>query len=371
MRYCQKCVMPDTRPGITFDERGICSACQSFERRKLIDWEERDKEFHKICEKYRKMNENEYDCIIAVSGGKDSHYQTGIMKNEMGMNPLLVSVEDGFPMTKAGDHNIHNISEEFGCDIISLKPNIKAEKKIMRYMFERYGKVTWYIDRLIYTYPLIMALKFNIPLVVYGENVGYEYGGADYKETYSAKEQLKNGVAMEISEDELIQEAGVTEQDLILTKAPSYEQIEKLEPIYISYFRPWNSVSNYVYAKKHGFHDLSQEWRRTHCVEDFDQIDNRVDEVDTWLKYPKFGHAGATDYASRFIRYGIITREEGIELVKKHDHNLDPLAVYDFCEFCGYTETEFWKIIDRHYNKNLFKKDLFDRWILKNPLWKE
>ena len=125
-----------------------------------------------MCDKYRGMNgPNGYDCMIAVSGGKDSHYQTYIMKEILRMNPLLVSVEDNFPMTAAGMHNIKNISEAFGCDIISMKPNIRAQKAIMKKTFEKYGKPTYFIDRYIYTYPLWMALKFNTPLLVYGENV--------------------------------------------------------------------------------------------------------------------------------------------------------------------------------------------------------
>ena len=273
-------------------------------------------------------------------------------------------------MTEAGKHNLQNISEEFGCNIISIKPDRKAQKKLMRYMFEKYGKPTWYIDRLIYTYPLIMSLKFNTPLLVYGENVSYEYGGVDCGETYSAKEQLHNGVALGVDEKELIQNAGVTEEDLILVKAPGKEELEKLDPIYISYFRQWNSVSNYEFAKRHGFHDLTHEWKRTHHVEDFDQVDSRAYLIHPWMKYPKFGHATATDYASRFVRYGMIDREEAIGLVREHDHNLDPLAVRDFCEFCGYTEKEFWQIIDGFYNKEIFRKES-GGWKLKNPIWDE
>lgn len=121
MKYCKKCVMPDTRPGITFNEEGVCSACQQIERRKTIDWSKRWEEFEAICSKYRGMNDNGYDCAIAVSGGKDSHYQVHLMKNVMHMNPILFSVEDNFPMTEAGKHNLKNISEEFGCNIISIK----------------------------------------------------------------------------------------------------------------------------------------------------------------------------------------------------------------------------------------------------------
>ena len=370
MRYCTKCVMPNTRPGITFDEKGVCAACQSYERRKNIDWDARWKEFEAICNKYRGMNGDGYDCAIAVSGGKDSHYQVHLMKNVMHMNPILFSVEDNFPMTEAGKHNLRNISEEFGCNIISLKPNRQAQKKLMRYMFEKYGKPTWFLDRLIYTYPLLMATKFNTPLLVYGENVSYEYGGSDYKETYSAKEQLHNGVATGIDEEELIQNAGVKVEDLVMTRAPKQEDLDKLDPIYISYFVKWNSFYNYELAKKHGFHDLSHEWDRMHHVENFDQIDSRAYLVHSWMKYPKFGHASATDYAARMVRYGLIDRDTAVDLVNERDGKLDPLSVRDFCEFCGYTETEFWRIIDSKYNEELFDKNDLGKWVLREPLQK-
>lgn len=370
MRYCSKCVMPDTRPGISFDENGICSACLAYENRKKINWSDRWKEFETLCRKYRGMNGDGPDCAIAVSGGKDSHFQVHMMKNIMNMNPILFSVEDNFPMTEAGMHNIKNISEEYGCSIVSLKPNIQAQKKLMRYTFEKYGKPTWYIDRLIYTYPLIMANRFNTPLLVYGENVSFEYGGADAKETYSAREQLSNGVASDIDEGELIECAGVSARDLYLTRAPHIEVLNKLDPIYLSYFVQWNSFNNYNYAKKHGFHDLTHEWDRTHHVENFDQIDSRAYLVHSWLKYPKFGHASATDYSSRMIRYGLIDRDNAVKMVREHDHALDPKCVHDFCEFCGYSESEFWKIIDSLYNADIFDHNLNGEWVLKNPVWK-
>lgn len=371
MKYCTKCVMPDTRPGITFDEKGVCSACQAYERRKLINWEERWKEFEALCDKYRGCNGDGPDCAIAVSGGKDSHFQVYIMKEVMHMNPILFTVEDNFPMTDAGAHNLKNISEEFGCSLISLKPNIKAQKKLTRYMFEKYGKPTWFFDRLIYTYPLLMALKFKTPLLVYGENVSYEYGGKDSKETYSAREQLNNGVASGIDEEELIKNTGVSKQDLLMTRAPSKEELDYLDPIYLSYFLEWNSFSNYEFAKKRGFHDLTHEWNRTQHVENFDQVDSRGYLVHPWLKYPKFGHTSATDYAARMVRYGLIDRAKAVELVKEHDGNLDPLCVRDFCDFCGYSESEFWAIVDKLYNKDIFKKDIAGKWVLKHPVWEK
>jgi N-acetyl sugar amidotransferase len=368
MRYCKKCVMPDTRPGMTFNGEGVCSACQAYEKRKNVNYQQRFGELKVLCDKYRGMNgPNGYDSIIAVSGGKDSHFQVHVVKEQMGMNPLLVTVEDNFPMTNAGLHNLKNISEAFGCDIISMKPNIKAQKVITKKTFEKYGKPTYFIDRYIYTYPLHMALKFNTPLLVYGENVSYEYGGANAEETYSAKEQIFNGVASGIPIDELLID-GVTLKDLNFFEPPPNDELQKLDPIYLSYFVKWNSYSNYIFAKSRGFHDLTHEWQRTHHIEQFDQVDSRAYLVHSWLKYPKFGHATATDYASRFIRYGLLTREEAIELVKKHDHDLDPLAIRDFIEFAGYTEKEFWEIVDKLYNEELFEKNAFGVWCLSNPV---
>ena len=117
------------------------------------------------------MIESGETVAVGVSGGKDSHFQVWMLKEVMHMNPILFSVEDNFPMTQAGIHNLKNISEEFGCTIISCKPNIKVQKTLMRKFFEKYGKPTWYVDRLIYTFPLHMAAKFNTPMLCYGENV--------------------------------------------------------------------------------------------------------------------------------------------------------------------------------------------------------
>ncbi|MDL2215533.1 N-acetyl sugar amidotransferase [Ruminococcaceae bacterium OttesenSCG-928-N02] len=372
MKYCKKCTMPDTRPGIAFDAQGVCSACTHYEARANIDWDARFEEFKALCDKYRGWNgPGGYDCAVAVSGGKDSHFQVYMLKEVMGMNPILFSVEDNFPMTNAGIHNLKNISEAFGCTIISCKPNIRAQKALMRKFFEESGKPTWYLDRLIYTFPLHMAVKFNVPFLCYGENVSYEYGGSADEETYSAKGQIENGVAVGIPTQELLIEGKVSENDLSLLQAPAPEDMAKLDPFYMSYFTPWNSLKNYQIAKKHGFHDLTHEWDRAHHAENFDQIDSRAYLVHSWMKYPKFGHAAATDYTARYVRYGLMTRDEAIAIIKARDGNLDPFSVRDFCGFCGYSETEFWAIIDRFYNRELFEKDAYDRWVLKQPIWAE
>lgn len=355
MKYCTKCVMPDTRPGITFNNKGVCSACQAYDKQKEVNWNERFKELEVLCNKYRGCNGDSYDCMIAVSGGKDSHFQVYLIKEVLRMNPLLVTVEDNFTVTEAGKHNLQNISREFSCDIISIKPNIRIQKRLMRKTFERFAKPTWYIDRLIYTYPLHMAVKFNTPMLVYGENVNYTYGGANAKETYSAKEQIENGVAVSISKKELIDDVVVL-KELSLLDAPAKRDLDKVDPIYLSYFVPWNSYENYQFAKSRGFRTLTHEWRREQTFEDFDQIDTVGYIVHAWLKYPKFGHASATDLASRFVRYGLLTREGAVELVNKYDHKLDEMVLTDFLSFTGYTHREFWDILEKFWNREIFEK---------------
>jgi N-acetyl sugar amidotransferase len=369
MQFCKRCVMPDTRPGIGMDSEGVCSACRAYERRATVDWKQRYAELRELCDQHRGRNgKGQPDCMIAVSGGKDSHFQTHVLKEEMGMTPLLVTVEDNFPMTEAGIHNLKNLSEEFGCDIISMKPNIRVQKAVMRYTFEKYGKPTYIVDRYIYTYPLHMAVRFSTPLLVYGENVSYEYGGTQTEETWSARAQIENGVASGIPLSEL-EAAGVVGGAVPFFDPPEADALSQLQPMYLSYFLPWNSHRNYLMASKRGFHDLVHEWRRSHHIEDYDQVDSRGYLVHSWLKYPKFGHATATDYASRLIRYGLLGREKAMQLVREHDHRLDSLAVRDFCAFLGYREAEFWTIVDRLYNRELFAKDGYDGWVLKAPVW--
>ncbi|WP_300703183.1 N-acetyl sugar amidotransferase [uncultured Campylobacter sp.] len=372
MAYCSNCVMPNTRPGIKFkkDKNGnfICSACINHAKKENIDYESRFKQLEEICEKHRHRNGKfDYDCAIAVSGGKDSHFQVHIMKEKLNMNPILFTVEDNFTMTEAGKKNLKNLSNEFKCHIISLKPDIKTQKAVMLKSFEKYAKPTWFIDRLIYSYPFAMALKFNTPLLVYGENVSYEYGGYDDEENFCAKNIFLNGVASDLNLDEFLDDE-IEEKDLQLFFDPKKDDINKLEPIYLSYFVKWNSYSNYIFAKSRGFTDLSSEWERKHCVENFDQIDSIAYIVHSWMKYPKFGHAMASDYASRFVRYKLISRDEAIKLVNKRDAKLDERCVEDFCDFLNISKSKFWAIVEKHYNKDIFYKNSFGEYKLKTPI---
>lgn len=209
LKYCKKCLMPSTRPGLKF-KNGVCLACIHEEAKDSTNWEERFEALKALCDKHRR-EDGKPDVLIAASGGKDSFFQTYVFKELLGMHPLLVSVEDGFSKTPEGEANVATLSETFGVSYLTLKPNLATQKKLARYFFTKYGKPTWYIDRLIYTYPLKMAQQLGVPLLVYGENIAYEYGGGadDENETPSAKNQLLNGVASEFSDAELLKAGAV------------------------------------------------------------------------------------------------------------------------------------------------------------------
>lgn len=354
--------MPNTRPGIKFNKEGVCSACVNFKKKKSTNWDRRWNELKKLCDKYRGCNGDGYDCAIAVSGGKDSHFQVYVIKELMKMNPLLLTA-NGFSWTKTGLKNIVNISKTFGCDILSLNINQKAFQIMARKALKKLGSPMWYYDAVIYAYPYKMAMKMGLKFLIYGENVNYEYGGNNDHETPSALEQFKNDVVKPINFKEWLG-GGITMKELNVCKFPSYDEMKKfrLEPIYLSYFVPWDSYHNYRVAKRFGFKNMEHEWKREGTIENYNQIDSPGYLINQWFKYPKFGHASVTEMVSRYIRSGRMKRKEAVKLVNKKDHILDQRILEDFCNFTGLSIKEFWEIADNWYNKNLFWQDKFGVW---------
>lgn len=370
MNYCRRCVMPDTKPGVVLDKNGVCPSCLAHEKKKNTDWKARWKELEKLCNKYRR-DDGYYDCVIGVSGGKDSHYQVYVMKELLGMNPLLVCASTHYSWTETGWHNFNNISEVFGCDIISLNLNRNLARKMTRIAFEETGFGAMPLDLALYVFPIRLAINYQIPFVVYGENVSYMYGGVQKEETYSAKNQIYNTVATPIDMD-YWKKKGVEKKDLNSLIYPTKKEIEKanLEPIYLSYFVPWDGRHNFQIAKKYGFRDITHEWIREGYIENYDAIDTIGYLLNAWLKYPKFGFSRATDVACYWIANGYITREEGIRLVKENDHKLDQKILDDWLAFTGYTDKEFWDIVEKFWNREIFEK-VDGIWKLKNPIWEQ
>ena len=238
MRYCKKCVMPDTRPYMKFNDEGICYPCQAAEYVKKIDWKKRWGELEKLADKYRGMNGNYYDCMITASGGKDSYYQTYIMKEKLGMNPLLVSV-DNFTWTQTGHHNWDNLRTEFGVDahVMSLNP------KVCKNLFQKSIRTTR-VTNLVFRQgnlciPFTNGGETQPPLVIYGEDTNFLYGGPNTEETPSAMKQITNDVVKPVPWDVWLDDK-VTMKEVNPGIFPTEAEIKKvkLNPNVLKLFCP-------------------------------------------------------------------------------------------------------------------------------------
>ena len=353
MKRCTKCYMPDTRPGSIFNEDGVCKACINYEERKTVNWAERKKELKKLCDKYRR-DDGYYDCIVPVSGGKDSHMLVYRMKVEMGMNPLLITIGDPFTKTEAGAKNYRNLGDTFNCDHILFDLSLDLFRRVTRIAFEETGEVLKFVEAAIYTVPLKMAVKFNIPLVVFGENSAFEYG-ITKEDTYSANEYIFN--IFEGIDLDFWLKKGISRKEMNAIIPPTKEDLKRVKPevTFMSYFVPWSSMQNLRIAKRYGFRDLYHEWQREGYYDHFEQIDSIAYMIHHWMKYPKFGFNRPTDIASRFVREDIISLDKAKELMKD-DWMVDQRALDDFCEFCGYTAKEFWDVVEKYWNRDIFEK---------------
>jgi len=352
-KVCTKCVMTNQRPGITFNEEGVCKPCQVAEERKKIDWDARWKELEKLCNKHR-GDGTYYDCAITGSGGKDSHFQVHVLKDLLGMNPLLLNIYN-YSWTDTGMHNFLNWSEAYDCDVISLILKRGTAKIMTRLAFEHYGSPTLYWDRAVYSWPVRMAHQMEIPLLIYGENISYEYGGAQ-EETPSAAQQINNEAVPKVDPEEWIalSRNELSKQDFITYEFdPGW--LKFVNPQYLSYYVPWDGRNNAEIARRHGFRTLKHEWTREGFIEDYDQIDTAGYLVHPWLKYPKYGHARVTDIASLWVRLGYINRGTAVNLVKMYEGQLDQHSLDDFLVWTGYTDREFWQIVDQWYNEDIFE----------------
>jgi len=367
MRFCKKCVMPDTRPYMQFDDEGVCYPCRTAEKMKNTDWEKRWKELQKLADKYRGINGDYYDCMLTGSAGKDTYFQTHIVKEKLGLNPLLVSVNN-VTWTETGRHNWENLLSEFGVDAHQITLNPQVCTILFRKALERLGSPTWYFDLAIYAYPLRMAVKLNIPLVVYGEDTNYLYGGRHTEETPSAMKQITNDVAKPVEWDFWF-DNDLDYKDVNPGMFPAEEEMKNinLNSIFLSYFLPWSGYKNMEYARTRGFKTLDDtgEWKREGYIEQYDQIDTVGYLTHTWFKFPKFGHQRVTEVASLWIREGRISREEAVERVIEEDWKLDRRMLNDFLNGIEYEEDAFWTIVDRYANREIVEKR-HGNWRLRN-----
>jgi N-acetyl sugar amidotransferase len=356
MEFCNKCVMPNTKPDLHFDEYGVCDACRTqTDKNNSIDWGKREREFLSIVKEYK--SNNYYDCIIGVSGGKDSTYQV-IKVLEMGLNPLCICFEPTIP-TKIGRKNLDNLNN-LGVDLINVKRNPVVYKKLAKEAFRRTGDNEWQHHLGIFTVVPKFAVKFNIPLIIWGESPQMEYGGpASSKDRNILDRQwleefgglLGNRVLDMIGID------GLTHKDLSLYIYESDDDIKRVgvTGLFLGYYFKWDLRRVLSKSKEYGFSATERPVETTY--ENFENLDCYSNHVHDYLKYVKYGFGRATDNACLDIRLGYIKREEAVRLVNKYDGTQPNKAIKEYLNYTGFTEEEFFKIVDSYTNKRIFERD--------------
>jgi N-acetyl sugar amidotransferase len=341
----------------------VCSGCRVVESRPSIDWPERERWLVALLDEYKakaKAAKNPYDCIIPVSGGKDSHYQAYLMKVKYGMNPLLVTYNHLFN-TKVGLRNLENMFSKFSCDLIRFSSNPDSVRKIARYMLEKVGDVTWHYHAGIMTFPIQIAVKYRIPLMIWGEEGFSELTGMfnqDDMVEFTKKKRQEHDMRGFEPEDLLNQPDSPFEpRDLAPFFYPGDEEIEAtgLRGIYLSNYISWNGKANAEKMIREYDFETARERDRTFNI--YDKVDDvHANGVHDYLKYLKFGYGRATDDASTEIRHGRLTREEGIDLVMKHDpkrpRDLDLLL-----EFLSITEEHFEGLVEHLRDERIWGRD--------------
>ncbi len=367
MKYCKKCLQPDTRPGILFNEQQVCYACLYEEEKKHIDWDKRWKELVGIAEQAKaeaQKRETPYDCVIGVSGGKDSTFQAVIAKEKLGLNPLLVNCVPN-KITPVGQHNIDNLSG-LGFDMIKVYPDPEIAKKLSRHAFYTLGNTCNYAERALWASSLHIAKKFNIPLIIQGENTAIVLGTRQHTDTTgNAFNVLSYNTIQNASLDALPKDE-FPPHKLWMYRFPDIEKMreQSISAIWLQYYlKNWSQVGNADFAVARGLrgrmtedlHDIGR-YRRFSALDDDTVIVNQM------IKYLKFGFGFATDEACYDIREGRLTREDAIWYVQEYDGKCGQQYIDAFCKYIDITLKEFWRTVDSYINKKLFFKDSKGRW---------
>ena len=380
IRYCSRCIQPDTRPEMILHDDGICAACRNLEDRKKINWDEREEEIKKIAQ-WAKDHSTFFDCVVGVSGGKDSTFQALYARDVLGLKPLLVNAApDG--ITDVGRANLENLVQ-MGFDLISVKPNPVINRITMKDAFYKYGNPAKPTEYYLWASAYRVAINYKIPLVIQGENGAAIYG---------LKRLVNNGDALQALKQNTIKDdvniwitGNVSKKDLFFWTPPTHEEIETsgIRAIYLDYYaREWSWSGNTKFSVKNGLQSRkNHQPQEVGYLSPYGQIDSDIWPVNNLLKYYKYGFGGVTDELCLDLRSGNVdqenlffdlggkklTRETAIELATQYDGKCSDKYIKQFCDYINITEKEFWNHVDNNIvNKNLFRKDpSTGKWIPK------
>lgn len=355
MKFCTKCIMPETKPGITFNEEGVCNACLYEEEARKIDWDRRWHHLEILADGIRHKKPDGYQVIVPVSGGKDSTFICESMRN-LGLNVLAVCAEPCYP-TSVGQANLDNLSR-LGYDILVFKPNQRIMPTLLKRSLIEDGQPAGAFEFLIYAVPLHEAMARKIPLVMWGEDSIQLYGNLG---SGDAMEQKDFSAVGGRDASHWITPSIVRAEDLISFQHPTKQELEcaGVQADFLSHYVYWDSRRTAVYAIERGLHlrPMHDIWK-TGAYWNFEQLDDEIPVISHFFKFLKFGYGRATDQACRDIRAGHATRAGGIQVAKAIDGTLDLEYVHRYCDYLSISVMEFWEIAEMWMNLVLFPDGL-------------
>ena len=364
MNYCKRCVLPNTRPNLYFLKSGICTACDSHEKRKKINWKKKEIEFRKIIKNIKKKN-LPYDCLIPVSGGKDSTWQVA-KALEYKLNPLTFTYKPVF-RNKIGQKNLDNL-KKIGVDHVEFTVNENTERKFLKKSFFKYGAVGVPMHMAMWSLSYNIAKKFKIPYIFWGENSANEYGGSkkDIKlKKLNNKWIKKFGVNFKTTAKDWI-DKDLTKKDL----APfTKDKINKLDnypkSIFLGDYFFWDPKNTFNVAKKYGFVDYKNKIKTG--IYNYADIDDDLISIHHFLKIYKYGFSRANDNLSLEIRNGRIKRLQAIKILKKVKNKIPNDDIKKFCSFININKKQFFKVCEKFRDKKIWKKKN-KKWVLVNKI---
>jgi len=342
VKYCTKCVMPETVEGQKFDKKGLCITCQAQETKKKVDWDAKRKELDKILKDAKEKSGNNYDCIVPISGGKDSIYQLHVIVKEYGLKPLAVTFHHGW-FSKTGWYNLYNCLEKMDIDHVMFTPAPSLVNRIAKRSVEKIGDACYHCHAGVAAFTLQMAVAYNINLIIWGESAA-EYGhqGNTYDKYVVFDRDYFTKLSSKLSLDEFKCEY-LTDKDLFPFNVPSVEACKNIKGIHLGNYIPWDTEEQVAFAKE------KYNWKGRQCggaYKDYKSVECSMSAIHDFLCYLKRGFGRASIQASQDIRNMEISRDQAIYLVNKHER-IEPKYLHYFLEkVTGLKPEEFRNFIE-------------------------
>lgn len=364
IQFCKRCLYSTTHPlGLILDEQGICSGCRIHEEKDKLNWAARWQKLESLVKPYRAHAGDNYDCIVPVTGAQDSYYIVHLVKEKLGLNPLLVTYNKYFN-TPLGIRNLANLRIRFNCDILYQNVNPVSVKKITRSTLRRFGSIYWPILAGQSVFPVQTAVRYKIPLIIWGAHQGIEQVGmfSHEHEVEMTRRYRKDHDLMGHEADDLLSIFDtLKEEDIWQYRYPDDRDINAIgvRGIYLGNYVRWDPKAQHEQMiREHGYR--TAVFSRTFDCYDYVDCFNYMNLHDQ-LKLYKHGFSKVTDHASREIRHGRLTREAGLALVRAHEHA--PVEYLDFFyEWLGVTPRSMQFLLDQHRNPQFWRESSPGHW---------